>query len=94
MELLIGYNAAISQNFRSQFISLNQNMCTLYSVSTISPSLKRFYTLQISKRLLATHTYAQKHIHKQETNTNARAGVYIHVKYYSKSNEFDSTSKG
>ena len=82
MELLIGYNAAIVQHLRSQFISLNQNMCTLCLVSAISPSLKCLYILQISKRLLATHTYAQTHTHTQtkKQTQNAGAGVNIHVK--------------
>ena len=99
MELLIGYNAAIVQHLRSQFISLNQNMCTLCSVSAISPSLKCLYILQISKRLLATHTYAQTHTHthtNKETNTKCgRRSSYTRKNtYYSKSIEFDSTKKG
>jgi hypothetical protein len=77
MELFIGYNAAIAQYFWSKFISLNQNMCTLGSVSAISPSLKCFYSLQILKRLLATHTHAQTHTQtKKQTQTHAQEFLY------------------
>jgi hypothetical protein len=44
-----------------------------------------------------TQTYAQTHKRtqrKKQTNTNARAGIHIQVKYYSKRIEFDSASKG
>jgi hypothetical protein len=80
-ERLIGYKAAILKDFRSQFARLNQNICTLRSMSATSPSLQCFCSLQKPKRLLATHTYTQTHAHKTNKQTKTRTHAFIYMCY-------------